>query len=634
MPGSGKGQQGLVSTLTQLSTETGDDTSQRLRRWYSLVPAPVFVLHAIVFLLLLAWSWRKWNDPIVDFGRELYVAWQLARGKVLYRDIASLFGPLSPYLNAVWMRLFGTSLITLAMCNAAIFAGIIAGIHYFIRVATDKFTATVASLTVLLLCGFCQYRTVGNYNFITPYSHEATHGFALGLFALILMHRALATARALPAALAGLCFGLSLLTKTEVPVAVTAAVVIGMSGYIALDRGARRTAPRIVTAFSGGCVVGPAVFFLYFNQYEGASAAFRDIAAAWITVSNPEVTLSFLYRMVAGTDRPVPHLASMLLLFVGLLAVLTAVIALMSMPSRKRSSASEVRHICLVAMLAVAPVTQLLPLGTVFPLVTLAAFAASGRSFWKQRHDREAAICSLALMMWCGFATMMLAKIALRAGFYAYGFYLALPAITVTVVCLCSIIPDALDTWRPGSLAKDFRLFATLAIGAAVAPHVGISNRMYATKTESIGEGGDRFYVSEAGSMPGAVQGLRFRDALRVLGNSLKPGETVAVVPEGVMLNYLLRVESPLRVVTLMPPEVLTFGESTEPLRTSPPTYVVYVHKDTGEYGYPLFGTSTRYGEQTMAWITTHYSVVQTFGHEPLNSGGDGIEILKLRDRT
>ena len=40
------------------------------------------------------------------FGRELYVPWQLTQGKVLYRDIESIFGPLSPYLNALWMRLF------------------------------------------------------------------------------------------------------------------------------------------------------------------------------------------------------------------------------------------------------------------------------------------------------------------------------------------------------------------------------------------------------------------------------------------------------------------------------------------------------------------------------------------------
>ena len=67
----------------------------------------IMALHAATFAGLLAWSWRKWPDPLVDFGRELYVPWQITEGQVLFRDVASLFGPLSPYLNALWFRLFG-----------------------------------------------------------------------------------------------------------------------------------------------------------------------------------------------------------------------------------------------------------------------------------------------------------------------------------------------------------------------------------------------------------------------------------------------------------------------------------------------------------------------------------------------
>ena len=42
---------------------------------------------------------RMHDALMIDFGRELYVPWQLNEGKALYRDIAYFHGPFSPYLN-------------------------------------------------------------------------------------------------------------------------------------------------------------------------------------------------------------------------------------------------------------------------------------------------------------------------------------------------------------------------------------------------------------------------------------------------------------------------------------------------------------------------------------------------------
>ena len=94
-------------------------------------------------------------------GRELYVPWQLVEGKVLYRDIASLFGPLSPYVNALWFKLFGVSLTTLIAVNLAILAAVVTGIHHLLHIATDRFTASVSTLSVLLLFGFSHNVSIG-----------------------------------------------------------------------------------------------------------------------------------------------------------------------------------------------------------------------------------------------------------------------------------------------------------------------------------------------------------------------------------------------------------------------------------------------------------------------------------------
>src|SRR5678816_4499382 len=96
-------------------------------------------LHAVTFVALTLWSWRKWADPLVDFGRELYVPWQLSQGKVLYRDLAYFNGPLSAYFNSILFRVLGVSLRTLVLANIAISAGVVVMIWRIFRLAGDRF---------------------------------------------------------------------------------------------------------------------------------------------------------------------------------------------------------------------------------------------------------------------------------------------------------------------------------------------------------------------------------------------------------------------------------------------------------------------------------------------------------------
>ena len=46
---------------------------------------------------------------------------------------------------------------------------------------------STARAAFLAACGFSQYGTVGNYNFVTPYQHGQTHGLALGLTLVALL---------------------------------------------------------------------------------------------------------------------------------------------------------------------------------------------------------------------------------------------------------------------------------------------------------------------------------------------------------------------------------------------------------------------------------------------------------------
>ena len=61
--------------------------------------APLAGWIAVVLMgaLAIATGWDRGPDPLVDFGRELYVSWRLTEGDVLHRDIAWFNGPLGPW---------------------------------------------------------------------------------------------------------------------------------------------------------------------------------------------------------------------------------------------------------------------------------------------------------------------------------------------------------------------------------------------------------------------------------------------------------------------------------------------------------------------------------------------------------
>src|SRR5208282_4259755 len=121
----------------------------------SLFALPVL---GCVMAVLLAMTWRKWPDMLMDFGLQLYIPWKLSTGAVLYRDIAYMTGgPLSQYFDAGLFRLFGVSFLTLAVANLVLLALLLGLVYRCFYQAADQLTALSACLAILLVFAFGHY---------------------------------------------------------------------------------------------------------------------------------------------------------------------------------------------------------------------------------------------------------------------------------------------------------------------------------------------------------------------------------------------------------------------------------------------------------------------------------------------
>src|SRR6266852_7642784 len=121
-----------------------------------------------------------WGDCQIDNGRELYVPVSILHGKLLYRDIWYMYGPLAPYLQALLFRIFGIHLNVLYGFGLLLtIASALVTFEIARRFRLPLPASLVPSLFFLLESYFPFI-----FNFIFPYSYAATLGSFLGLACL------------------------------------------------------------------------------------------------------------------------------------------------------------------------------------------------------------------------------------------------------------------------------------------------------------------------------------------------------------------------------------------------------------------------------------------------------------------
>ena len=136
-------------------------------------------LLVLVAVVALSQSWSRWLEPIIDTGRDLYVAEQVANGSKLYRDLRYQYPPLTPYLLAGFHRVAGSSLAIFTWFGIAQSALV----AWLLWLAVPRWGGVAAALMFLAL-SFTGASTWGA-NFIFPYAYAATLGIALLLAALV-----------------------------------------------------------------------------------------------------------------------------------------------------------------------------------------------------------------------------------------------------------------------------------------------------------------------------------------------------------------------------------------------------------------------------------------------------------------
>ncbi len=548
-------------------------------------------------LAMLTWSWGTWPDPLVDYGMDLYIPWQLAGGKVLYRDIAYYNGPLSSYLNAGIFRIFGPSLHVLEAANLLILAGVMILIYRLTLRASGRGAAVMGGLTFVLIFAFGQQLELGNYNWVTPYVHELTQGIALGLMSMACLDRFGRGGRRRWIVAAGASAGLALLTKAE-PGA--AAVMAGTAQLLAIIWFKRAELGKTLACFFIPLMAIPLAAVGILWMIMPLSLAMRGAAGSWMWVFDRQIADLPFYRAVTGLDHVPENLAMMGRWTVIYAAFLAGAIGLAMLIRRRGWLVGGLTFVLTAAVLGwqftgIDWASMLTPLPVCLAVIGLIALAAVLR----RAGDGPVVALRLGLVV---FSAILLGKIALRAHASHYGFALAMPGTLVLVAAIGQNLPAWIE--RRGGSGSVLRGAAAAAWLGLVAMSLYTDSHFFQTKRWEIA-------ADTADSFRGSTRALEVRRMCVMIEQAVAPGGTLAVFPQGLMLNYLTRREQATAFVNFMPPEVMAAGEDRiiDALTRHPPDAIVVDGSMVRGGQFDLDGVY-EFGGKTLAWIGRNYERV------------------------
>jgi len=437
--------------------------------------------------LFMAWiSWRRWPDLLIDYGQQLYVAWRIAEGDVLYRDLFYIYGPLASYLNGFLFYLFGSGMMVLAWFNLGLIAVMGWLLYRLLERLGDSLTACIGVLVFFLVFAFGHFELLGTYNFVTPYVYDLTYGVFLGLAALYGFMRYLENQNGRWLAATGFATGLVFMTKTEVFVALAPALLVAVAVTFRKASDSPAAANRKFAGLVAGMAAPLLITFLLVAWRHDPKLGWDFLWLHWHYVGNPEFRTTPMYQGVLGFDHPGRNLGRM-----GLQTLVFAILVSALWAVQVRLKSGRARTWALAAALAAAA----------------ACYVLKDQSGWLQVL-RSLPVLVLGLGVWMGisviavdqpaaefnrrvlllafsiFALILMGKMILRVHVFHYGFALALPATLVALQGCLHEAPRLLQMKCREDRLFRFPLYVLLI--AVVMMMVSRSLEHYAQKQEQL----------------------------------------------------------------------------------------------------------------------------------------------------
>lgn len=560
---------------------------------------------AVLFVVMLAASWQRWTQPLLDHGREMNLPTRILAGEHLYSDVQFLYGPFAPHFNALLFKIFGVQLGTLKVSGAICATLILLMIYWLSRRLMSVWESAAVTGLVLVICAI---KSTANY--IQPYAYAALYGFLFSLSSLVCTVKFVQTRQSKVMIWSGIFAGLALISKPEIALAGwTAAAVVLLTESLAARKALGREALNfilpviIIFAASYGFILARTPLSVLLNDNH-------------VLFTNMPPQLVYFNRHISGLAK-LPTSLWFSLTGIAVFGVWAGASAMVgsALSFRRQNWLHSLRLSALVllisAVLREAAIKFLNVPDDVTPFAS-AIFALPvvigiiGWRIWKAWRSGQTVSAEqrilLALTVFSLFSILRALLNVTTTGPYTPFFIPTLIVVFLYFLFRAAPVFLASPQVRLNVSRVAVCLIALLVIGLGVN-----SARRFRTI--------NTFEVSSArGSFITLPEiGEPLQAAIRFAEERTKPGEYVLALPVATTINFMAARRYPLREEIVHPGFLTDEKEfdAIERIKSRKVPLVLVANLITSEFRDRIFGAD--YNRELMRWITENYHLVKRF---------------------
>lgn len=569
------------------------------------------IIITLYFLLLNCLYGNHISNPLIDIGHEAYFPKEMLEGKVLYKDIFNVYGPLAYQTNVIFYKIFGSNLNTLRLVGSLNSFVIVYFLYFISRLFIPKHISFIFVMFIITSCVFSQWEV----NYIFPYSYPIVYAYSTFLASLfcLLLHKKVLKPILIP--LSWFFVGLSLDFKYDyIPYAF---VLMFYTIFLIKTKSiSNKTVFLSFIAF-----IAPALLSLTVLFFQGVSLNILLLRIYEIKKYVFTPAQQYFYYCATGLYPNLGHfiytLQSFKHYFLGYFLIALTGYELLSFLKEK-----TIGKFCVFFALGVATYVffkNWFSLNFFYSLlwlvyIVLLIFIIQIVKAFKNRNIYPS---GFLLLIVCSLISAI--KSIFFLPFSSYGIF-AIPLLFLcftifTVECLPSKIKnlDKKLTQSSFLMVVVFLIFTNLYVDYILSKDATLLNaekKIYVNNAHVNYDIGlsEPFFKNRSLS-------LVLNETINYINNNTDKNASLWVIPEGAIINFLTN--RPLNPLfdTIIPPYFQTYGDSqiVSALLKTPPDYILITYRKSPEYNYAYLCKD--YGVETCNYIKSKYKQDMEFSH-------------------